>query len=1134
MALVQTERQQLESAIAALESQRANLGPLVDAAIAPLAAKLAELRSQGDVRTAPESTLRQVTIVFLDIVGSTSLSRHLDPEEIHAVIDGALARFTRVVERFQGRVLQYAGDSLLAAFGADEAQEDDAERAVRCGLALIDECAAGRDAIRGSYGLDDFGIRVGAHTGGVLLGGGVDAEATIRGISVNVAARMEQTAPPGRLRISQDTWRLVRGTFEVEPQEAMTVKGLDQPLASYLVTRPRPRAFRVASRGIEGLETAMVGRDDELERLVDDCKRARTERRLVATTVVGDAGLGKSRLLHEFERSVAALVGDAPVLRGRAHPQMQGRPYALLRDVLWWHLQISDSDTMDSAKTQFEAGTRAVFATDGDAAMAEAQLHLLGHMVGLHYDDSPHLRGIRDDGRQIRNRGFHAAARLFRRLSAASTTGSGVMLLVLDDLHWADEGSMDFLNYLIQVDHDVAMHVVALTRPTLFERRGNWFATSGSARIDLAALGRTASRLLANELLKKLDDVPAALRDLVTGGAEGNPFYMEELVKMLVDEGAIEIGPDRWTVKGAKLSTMHVPQTLTGVLQARLDGLSAEERRTLQHASVVGFVFWDEALAAIDRHDADALPSLVQRELAIPHAEARVEGVREYAFKHQILHQVTYDTLLKRARREVHAKVAAWLAGLGATRSGDLLGITADHYERAGDTANAARCFVLAAEHAAARFGHEAALAYADRAARLFGEDPSCASDEVRWRFHDVRERTLDTQGQRDAQRVEIEALRTLADALDDDRKRSDVVLRESVLAMRTSDYRLLERVGREAIAWGERLGALDIRLLGEQRVCTALYSQGQVDEAEAMAVDALMAAKAHGLRMVESLLLNALVNIAGQRNDMLGVLETSRNALVIDREIGDRRREATTLANIGTAWLSLGEWAEARTHLEEALTLARSIGHRAIEPFLLCNLSALAQSQDDDASALAHARAALAVATAIQGPLWEVVATYRIGNAELALGRHDAARDAFLRAYRQAAELQIGHRCDAAAGLARVALAEGDLAAALDHLQEILDHLAGGGNLEGTETPNLVRLTCFQALEQARDARAQGVLEAAYRVVRLRADAIDHDALRETFLARVPEHRDIVSAWNRRSTAASPRGVEDGVHGVL
>ena len=265
--------------------------------------------------------------------------------------------------------------------------------------------------------------------------------------------------------------------------------------------------------------------------------------------------------------------------------------------------------------------------------------------------------------------------------------------------------------------------MLACCRPTLFERRVSWCAESVHRRIDLQPLGKDMSRLLVSELLKKLPEVPAALRELVTGGAEGNPFYMEELVKMLIDQGAIETG-EVWKVNAERLLLTKVPPTLTGVLQARLDSLPAPERLTLQQASVIGPVFWDRALIALDAKANETLPALVRRELALPRADSDHDDLREYAFKHQILHQVTYATVLKRTRRELHGKLARWLAAQTGLRANDFLGAAAKHFELAGDEANAAEYHTRAAEHARTRMAHEAVLDHVQRALALLDGKP--------------------------------------------------------------------------------------------------------------------------------------------------------------------------------------------------------------------------------------------------------------------------------------------------------------------------------------------------------------------------------------------------------------------------
>ena len=1136
-----TELQQLASAIATLETQRALLGDApVDAVLAPLRARLAALQITRPASAAPEQTLRQVSVLFLDIVGSTALSQHLDPEDIHAVMDAALACCTVIVEAHHGKVLQYAGDSLLAVFGAAEAHEDDAEFAVRAGLALLDEGRRQGGLVSLRHGHDGFNVRVGIHTGGVLLGGGVDDEGTIRGMTVNVAARMEQTAPPGSLRISHDTYRQVRGLFDLEPQPPMLVKGRDEAIVTYLVQRVRPRAFRVAARGIEGIETRLVGREAELavlQRAFEQLHarsafgqlharsafgQLHARSAFAACMVVAEAGVGKSRLLHEFEVWAGARPEAFSVFRGRATPQTQTQPYGLLRDILAWRFQINDADTMELAKRKLEEGIAPLFQADEGADMAQAQAHLLGHLIGLDFQASRHINAILTDSGQIRSRGFHAAAQMFRRIHARS---NAPVLLLLDDLHWADEPSLDFIATLAQANADLPMLVIGLARPTLFERRAELWAGGAQQRITLAPLGAQGSRELAGELLKKLDDVPAVLRELIISRAEGNPFYMEELVLMLIDEGAIDTSSEPWKVVPERLLATPVPATLTGVLQARLDSLHAVEKLALQQASVIGFVFWDQALAAIDEHAVDALPAVAGRVLVVSHEEGHIEGAREYAFRHQLLHHVTYDTVLKRVRREGHARTAAWLSGLGGARANDFLSATAEHFEKAGDARNACEYFTRAAEHAATRFAHDALLGHVRHALALAAAHPPAGTEAdgqllaVRWRLHAVRERALDLQGMRVEQASDIDALAQIAAALDNDTHRADAAWRRCDIALRMGDYAACEAAARVAITVAEQAGAVELALRAQQRLVLAHTLQGDHAPARALGLQGMATCRSRGLRAIESRFTNALAVIASNESDLAALLQFTEQGLLIAREIGDRRTESIELCNLGTTLLDFGAHGRAAQLLDEGLRLTRACGIRASEAVVLANLSELALRQGDAAQALANAQAALDIATAVQDPGTSAFAAALFGDASLALGEPAQAAASFTRA-RDAARA-VGDPVEylALAGLARVALACGDTAEAQRIAEELLAHLAAEGP-QATRNM-LVRLTCHRALLAAGDARATEVLAAAHTALQARATTVADAQLREAFLTNVPENRAIVEAWKAQPTGA-------------
>ena len=1114
------EQKQLEAGIDALEAQRAVLGDaVVDAAIGGLRSKLAAVQA----RSASESaqTLRQVSILFLDAVGSTALGTHLDPEEISAVMDGLLSRATVIVEAHRGKVLKYTGDNLLAAFGADEVAEDDAERAVHCGLALLQLGESSGAEVEAAYSYTGFGIRVGIHTGAVLLGGGVDEDGSIRGQAVNIAARMEQTAPPGSLRISHDAYALVRGMFEVERQEPLAIKGVEEPIQSYLVRRAKARSFRLGSRGIEGVATRMIGRDAELEALQDAFKRVFIDRNLAAVTVVADAGIGKSRLLYEFAAWSDARPESFLLFRGRATPQMQGQPFGLLRDIIAWRFQIGDEDSIETARRKMEQGIVPLFLDDDGPDLSEGHAHLLGHLIGIEWHESRHVKGILDDPKQIRNRAFHAAAQLFRRIG--SFDGSPVVLQ-LEDLHWADNESLDFLAYLAEIDRDVPLLMLSCCRPTLFERRASWCAGKAHRRIDLQPLGKDMSRLLVGELLKKLPEVPVALRELVTGGAEGNPFYMEELIKMLIDQGAIETG-DVWKVNAERLLLTRVPPTLTGVLQARLDGLPAPERLTLQQASIIGPVFWDRALIALDAKANDTLPALVRRELALPRADSHNDDLREYAFKHQILHQVTYATVLKRTKRELHGKLACWLAAQIGLRANDFLGAAARHFELAGDEANAAEYHTRAAEHARTRMAHEAVLNHVQQALPLLDRMPAAGARLMWWRLLEVREATLEIQGDRVGQRADIEALAELAEALDDDRRRAHVGWRRSALAQRIADYAAMEANARRAVDWAGRAGDAELRLLAERMLAMSLAFQARPAEGQVIAQRTLAEARGLGLRRVEGSCLNALGVIAGMLDDEVGALLLDQQSLAAYAAAGDRRNEAIAHGNIGAGWLGLGELTRARHELEEGLRMMRANGERALEVSPLCALSTLALWQGNDAHALVQARAAFETAVASHARDQEAAALCRVGDAELALGRHTPAVRAFASAHARASEIASPYRYDAAAGLARVALAQGDVGAAMQALESLLalgaKTSADDNPLEGVEFPRLVEWTCHRVLQSADDPRAAEWLVRAHEALQAQAVTITDAELRQGFICNIPFHSEIAAAWATRNAAS-------------
>ena len=567
-----------------------------------------------------------------------------------------------------------------------------------------------------------------------------------------------------------------------------------------------------------------------------------------------------------------------------------------------------------------------------------------------------------------------------------------------------------------------------------------------------------------------------------------------------------------------------MPPTLTGVLQARLDGLPAAERRALQLASVIGMTFWDAALVHVDADAPAQLPALRSRALVEPREglEAAAHGMREHAFSHQILHQVTYDTVLKRVKRAAHARAADWLARHTGVLGTRLLAAAAEHYERAGDAVNAVEHYARAAAHMVDTFAHEAAIESSTRGLALLGE----ADVDRRWRLLGLREQALQMLGRRDEQRADIDALAAVADALPPgapgDRSRAEAARRRSDFAHRIGDWALQEREARRCVALGEAAGDEALALRGTRRLAEALALQGDPAAGRALAESALARARELGLERQESGFLVALSLCTDLLGDRVAGLQQSLQDLALNRRVGNRVNEAVALSNVGMSYLSFGAFAEARRYLDDALRMHRALGNREIEGNTNSTLSELAWREGDAALALRHAQAAVDIGREGHNRLYETDALWSLGNAELALGRAAAAIDAFERSRALAGEIGAAAQVlNALDGLARVALTRQDAGEAAGFVDALLAQ-AGGGDPCAPETlagtyEHLIRLTMHRAWAAVGDPRADALIDGAHALLIAEADRIRDAALRESFLTRIAEHREIVARWQAR-----------------
>jgi class 3 adenylate cyclase/tetratricopeptide (TPR) repeat protein len=1110
-------REQLEKAIAAQEGLRGTLDDaILDATIAALRKQLNELSPDSVV----EQQRKQVTILFMDVVGSTQLIRELDPEENMSIMDTALQNLAAPVKAHGGKVTRFMGDGFLAVFGLPKARENDPEMAVRAGLGILETALKIAQDLKKEHQLEGFQVRIGVNTGLVVAGGVTEAEGTLMGAAVNLAARLESAAPPGGLLISQYTYSHVRGIFDLHPGKTIMVKGFSEPVQVYQVKVAKPHAFRYKTRGIEGVETPMIGREAELKALQDTAEAVIHNRKSRFVTVVGEAGLGKSRLLDEFESWLELQPTKFILLKGRGTLDTLDLPYALLRDLLASYFEILDDDPIPVVRKKIVDCFRKTF---GEEKENEMKAHFVGQLLGYYFRDSPYLQGVLESPKQLRDRALVYLIDFIKALA-----GDIPVAIFLDDLHWADDSSLDILDRMSEELSDQQVLFVVLTRPSIFERKPTWGASALQHQMALQLLSHHESERLLEQVLQKVEEMPQQLSELIIETAEGNPFYLEELVKMLVEEGVIVKGEPTWQVQSGRLLELHIPPTLTGVIQARLDRLPIHERTVLQQASVVGKVFWDAVVVYMNREihpggvptnpeswdAAEYLTALQEREMIFQRKASTFSDSAEFLFKHAILQEVTYESVLRRTRRLYHAMVADWLILRSGNRVGEVTGLIANHLEKAVRNKEALEYLCLAAENATSNYAIEEAADFYTRALALAPEDDF----ERRYTLLMGLDRVFGLQGNRDAQRENLKALAVIVDTLGDERKSVELLIRKTWLAYWTSEFPEALSAARKAVALSEKIGDQRLARQSYYAWAWALFQQGDVDQALGHARIALSMARLAADRKEEGNTLNILGMIHLAQGDFFAALGYLKEFLAIAREIGDLDREITALNNFGVTLTRLGDYQAARDKFQQILTIVKQTGGRNSESSSFINLGWVfaAQGEWDFARkysemGIAKKRESEHVEAMAEGLIW-------LGHAWLGLSQPEKAVAAYRESLAIRQKLDQPHLAiEGKAGLARAAVAQGDLTVALDHVNEIVSYLEDGGNLQGNWEPMRIYLTCYQVLRLTGDPRAEKILETAYNLMRDQASRIPDLAYRRLFLENVSWHREITSAWESR-----------------
>jgi class 3 adenylate cyclase len=640
-----------------------------------------------------------VSILFVDLVGFTARSDRADPEDVRATLRPYHARLKHEIEHFGGTVEKFIGDAVMAVFGAPVAHEDDAERAVRAGLKILEAI----EDLNGAEGVE-LAVRAGVATGEAVVS--LDArpemgEGIATGDVVNTAARLQQSAPVGAVVVGESTFRATRDVILYAELEAVTVKGKSEPLAIWRAARPRGRFGVDVERRVD---VPFVGRQHELTLLKDAYVRALDESSLQLVTMTGEPGVGKTRLIAEFQR----FVDDRPEIvwwrQGRCLPYGEGITFWALGELVKAHVGVLESDDPDEVEAKLAAAIATLVQDESDRDWYRTRL---APLIGAQAGESSFEREE-----------LFSAWQRFLELIAAQRP----LVLVVEDLHWADAALVEFLEHLVDWASGVPLVLLIAARPELYERHPGWGGGKrNSVTISLGPLSdEETARLVASLVGRAV--LPAEMQSALLERAGGNPLYAEEFVRMLAERGTPD--PDA-----------PLPETVQALIAARLDTLPPERKSLLQNAAVVGKVFWTGAVAAIgdvdERTVKDGMRELVRKELVRPARVSSVEGQEELAFWHVLVRDVAYQQIPRAARAQKHRGAAEWIERLAGERAGDHAEILVHHSQQALDLARASgspdlepledrlRRFLLLAGERAARLDAQQAHDYYARAVAL-------------------------------------------------------------------------------------------------------------------------------------------------------------------------------------------------------------------------------------------------------------------------------------------------------------------------------------------------------------------------------------------------------------------------------
>ena len=895
-----------------------------------------------------------VTVLFADLVGFTSRAERLDPEDVRAVLAPYHGHLRDVLERWGGTVEKFIGDAVMALFGAPVAHEDDPERAVRAALGIRDWAA--------EQGVE---LRIGINTGEALVT--VGAEPLAAGDVVNTAARLQSAAPSGGILVGEMAYRATRQVIDYRERESVEAKGKAEPVHVWEAVEARSR-FGVDVR--QHGAAPLVGRKRELDVLVDALERVKDEQSPQLVTLVGVPGIGKSRLVYELFQTIDRGTTLTRWRQGRSLPYGEGVSFWALAEMVKAQAGIREDDSPAEAAERLRHAVRELV-DEADADWLESHLRPL---AGLGADAGPGDR---------REEAFAAWRRFFEALAERRP-----LVLVFEDLHWADEGLLDFVDHLIDWVSGVPLLVVATARPELLERRPAWGGGKLNATtINLSPLREDDTARLVGALLDQAL-LPAETQTALLERAGGNPLYAEQFARLYQERGDTDDLP--------------LPESVQGIIAARLDTLPADEKELLQEAAVLGKVFWVSALRRDVEPARAALHALSRKDFVRRELRSSVEGDEEYAFRHLLVRDVAYGQIPRAARAEKHRLAAEWIEALG--RPEDHAEMLAHHYLAALEYARAAghdftelaararRALRDAGERAYALNAFASAARYLAGALELWPEDDPeqprlllglafgyyYSGDERR---EETLERARDAllaaadsegaaeaearlcelwwhRGQRDRSRAHLEQARELVSELPPSAAKGRVLSEVSRYRMLAGEEEGAIEIGQEALAIARQLALPEVEAHALNNIGTAKIARGDMSGLVDLERSIEIALSVKSPEAARSY--NNLAATTADRGDFRRSRELFREAVRIGEQFGNSAvaRYSRAMVTLQSYWA--GEWDEFLREADEFIAACEAGDRHYTEPYIRMDRASLRVARGDQDGALADVRQAV------------------------------------------------------------------------------------------------------------------------------------------------------------------------------